>query len=117
MELLNFHTSKSRYVVVAPLGDIQWSGLRGSTARDHLRRHIDRCLKLNAYFIGMGDYIDFASPSNRARLKNAMLYDTAMEVIEDAAGSLVDEVFEKFLKPTVGRWIGHTGTDSVRARC
>jgi hypothetical protein len=93
-------------LVVAPLGDVQFSGPGGSTAEDHLKRHIDRCLKLDAWFIGMGDYIDFASPSNRARLRSANLYDTAQEVIEDAADNLVGEVFEQFLKPTVGRWIG-----------
>jgi hypothetical protein len=106
MELVTFNTGKPKSFVIAPLGDLQWSGDKGSTAQDHLKRHIDRCLSLNAYFIGMGDYIDFASPSNRARLKSAMLYDTAEEVIEDAAGNLVEEVFNRFLKPTVGRWIG-----------
>lgn len=112
MELVQFDVSKvynvklADTVVIAPLGDFQWSGVKGSTAQDHLRRHIDRCVELGAYFIGMGDYIDFASPSNRARLKSAGLYDTAEEVLEDAAGGLVNEVFEKFLKPTVGRWIG-----------
>jgi hypothetical protein len=106
MELVNFQTSKAPRITVAPIGDIQYSGNRGSTAQDHLRRHIDRCMELDAYFIGMGDYIDFASPSNRQRLASAALYDTAMEVIEEAAGNLVEEVFEKFLKPTTGRWIG-----------
>jgi len=97
---------KSKRVVVCPIGDIQWSGSSGSTAQDHLRRHIDRCLDMDAWFIGMGDYIDFASPSNRARIKSANLYDTAEEVLEQAAGGLVNDVFETFLKPTVGRWIG-----------
>lgn len=106
MELVTFDTGQRKSLVVAPVGDFQWSGPRGSTAMGHLQRHIDRALKLNAWFIGMGDYIDFASPSNRARLKSAMLYDTAEEVIEDAVGGLVDAVFERFLKPTVGRWIG-----------
>lgn len=107
MELVTIKTKASlKQIVVAPLGDVQWSGSNGSTAQDHLRRHIDRCLELDALFIGMGDYIDFASPSNRARLASAQLYDTAQEVIEDAAGNLVNEVFEKFLKPTAGRWIG-----------
>lgn len=107
MELVVCNTKAStKHLVIAPLGDIQWSGDNGSTARDHLHRHIDKCLELDALFVGMGDYIDFASPSNRARLASAHLYDTAQEVIEDAANSLVHEVFERFLKPTVGRWIG-----------
>lgn len=106
MELITIKTGKRDKLVIAPLGDWQWSGDRGSTAQDHLRRHIDKCLKLDALFLGMGDYIDFASPSNRQRLKSAGLYDTAEEVLEDAAGGLVEEVFKRFLEPTVGRWIG-----------
>lgn len=97
---------RAKQIVIAPLGDIQWSGDHGSTARDHLRRHIDRALAHDAWFLGMGDYTDFASPSNRARLAAANVYDTAQEVLEDAAANLVDEVYERFLKPTTGRWIG-----------
>jgi len=107
MELVQMRVPKGRdRIVIAPLGDLQWSGEGGSTARDHLRRHIDRCLAVDAWFLGMGDYTDFASPSNRARLMAANVYDTAQEVLEDAATNLVDELFERFLKPTVGRWIG-----------
>jgi hypothetical protein len=63
-------------------------------------------MEAGAWFLGMGDYTDFASPSNRTRLAAANVYDTAQEVLEDAASNLVDEVYEKFLKPTTGRWIG-----------
>jgi len=93
-------------IVVAPIGDIQWSGERGPTAKDALRRHIDRCLEMDAYYIGMGDYTDFMSPSNRQRLKGAALYETAEDVIDDKALELTWEVYEKFLKPTKGRWLG-----------
>jgi hypothetical protein len=105
MELIRVNTNNYT-VVVAPIGDLQWSGDRGSTAQDHLKRHLDRCMKLDAWFIGMGDYIDFMSPSNRARQKAAALYDSAEEVIEAASDGLVTSVFEKFLAPTKGRWIG-----------
>lgn len=93
-------------VTIAPLGDIQWSGERGPTAKDTLKRHIDRCLEANAYFLGMGDYTDFLSPSNRTRLEAAALYDTAKDVIDDKALELMFELYEKFLKPTKGRWLG-----------
>lgn len=106
MELVVVETKKAKKLVIAPLGDIQWSGLKGSTARDHLTRHIDRCMALDAWFIGMGDYTDFASPSNRAALRASKIYDTAEEVLEKASENLVDEVFERFLAPTVGRWLG-----------
>ncbi|HYE89543.1 MAG TPA: hypothetical protein VEA38_00930 [Terriglobales bacterium] len=88
------------------LGDIQWSGKGGPTAKDTLKRHIDRCVELGAWYVGMGDYIDFMSPSNRQRMRAAALYDTAEDVIDEKAMDLVHEVFDLFLRPTKGRWIG-----------
>lgn len=92
-------------MVIAAVGDIQWSGEGGPTAQDHLKRHIDTCLEMGAYFVGLGDYIDFMSPSNRQRLINAGLYDTAQDVIKEKALGLAEEVYEKFLKPCTGRFI------------
>lgn len=110
MELLKVNTRAHR-VVVAPLGDIQWSGATGPTAAEHVKRHIDRVLKMEGRgtavrFLGMGDYIDFLSPSNRQRLTSAALYDTADAVIDEKAHELVEEVFERLLKPTRGKWLG-----------
>lgn len=95
-----------RPVVVAPLGDIQWAGVRGPTAKDILKEHIARCLEENAWFLGMGDYIDFMSPSNRQRFKAAALYDTAEDVVDDKALDLTLELYQEFLAPTKGRWLG-----------
>ncbi len=106
MELITFTVPKSlKTLVIAPIGDIQWSGENGPTAKDQLKRHIDECLKLDAYFVGVGDYIDMLSPSNRSRLNAAGLYDTAMEIMWEKAMDLMTEVYEKFLKPTTGRWL------------
>lgn len=105
MELVKFNTKKVN-TVVSPLGDIQWSGKRGPTSADAVKRHIDRVLKLEGWFLGMGDYIDFLSPSNRQRLAGAALYDTAGDVIDEKAHELVTEVYNDLLKPTTGRWIG-----------
>jgi len=92
------------------VGDIQWHGDPDSVATEHLKRTIahaleDEKLGHTVRFIGMGDYIDFASPSNRSRLKAANLYDTAGDVIDQKAMSLVHEVYD-FLKPTKGKWLG-----------
>lgn len=107
MELATFSIPKtSQKFVLAPLGDIQWSGDAGPTAQDTLKRHIDRCLEQDAFFFGVGDYVDFLSPSNRAKLMAAELYDTAQDVIAEKALELVEQVYEKFLKPTTGRWVG-----------
>jgi hypothetical protein len=107
MQLTTFGIPKSlERLTIAPLGDFQWAGHNGPTAKDTLKRHIDRALKADAYFVGMGDYIDFVSPSNRKKLKAAGLYDVAEQVLEDTAMKLMEECFEEFLKPTVGRWMG-----------
>jgi len=107
MELIQFSVPKSlEKLTICPLGDIQWSGEKGPTAQGRLQRHIDQCLELGGYFVGTGDYIDFLSPSNRRRLASSDLYDTAVSVIAEKAEELNTQVFEKFLKPTVGRWLG-----------
>ena len=107
--ILSQHVIKgaSTPVTICPLGDIQWAGDRNDLAFDSLQEHIARCLALpNPKFVGLGDYIDFASPSNREALAHAKLYDTARKVIADATKNLTDELYDKVLKPTKGMWLG-----------
>ena len=63
-------------------------------------------MEMDAWYVGTGDYIDFLSPSNRQRLSAAGIYDTSMDVIDDKALDLVLELYQKFLLPTKGRWLG-----------
>lgn len=100
------HTKTDEVVTIAPLGDIQWTGREADVAVDRLAKHLKRCIDLNAYYIGLGDYIDFMSPSNRSRLKNADLYDNAQKCIMDKARFLTDELYCDFLCDTVGQWLG-----------
>lgn len=93
-------------VYILPIGDIQYAGEGSSTALGHLKDHIAWGVKRGAYFVGMGDYVDFASPSNRQRLNAAALYDTAKDVIELSATNLTNELFNRALKPSTGRWLG-----------
>lgn len=94
------------------LGDFQWAGKKAqSTALERLKQTIEDALEAEkagreVRFVGMGDYIDFASPSNRARLRSANLYDTATDIIDDKALELTEEVYELALKPTRGKWLG-----------
>lgn len=110
MELVTFEVPfrqrDKRPFVVAPLGDIQWAGKRGPTAKESLREYIDRALELDAWFLGMGDYTDFLSPSNRQRLMAAGLHETSEDVIDDKALDLALELYQDYLKPTKGRWLG-----------
>jgi len=89
-----------------PIGDIQFTGLPDDPCDiKRLKRHIEWGVENDVIFIGMGDYTDFASPSNRARLKSAGLYDTAQIVLEQAAETGLDKL-KKILEPTKGRWLG-----------
>ena len=94
------------------LGDFQWAGKRSEgTALDRLKHTIDDALESESRdkevrFIGMGDYTDFASPSNRQRIRAAALYDTAEGIIDDKALELTEEIYESALKPTKGKWLG-----------
>lgn len=93
-------------VILAPIGDIQWAGRKEHLAWSALKEHVAEAMERKAWFIGLGDYIDFASPSNRQRLRSAALYDTAEQVIDDKARALVDELYAELLAPTRGRWLG-----------
>lgn len=93
-------------VLIMPIGDIQWSGRDNEVAMGMLKRHIQWGVDRGAYFIGMGDYIDFMSPSNRVKFANAGLYDTALKTVDDKAASLVEDLWLQALKPSKGRWLG-----------
>ena len=97
-------------IVLCPLGDIQL-GSPGCKI-DRLKKHIAWAEGLRAkgaevYYVGMGDYVDVASPSNRKILKKAFvdLYDSTKLMFDDAAERLLGDL-QKVLKPTVGHWIG-----------
>lgn len=107
--------------LIAPLGDIQFMlpplDDNGKYVEEQqechvelLKAHIARVLEHpNPWFIGMGDYVDFGSPSNRGRLKALMdageLYDGAETAIDQAAQMNLDAL-EEVLEPTKGRWLG-----------
>ncbi len=97
-------------IVLCPLGDIQL-GSPGCKI-DRLKKHIAWAEGLRAkgaevYYVGMGDYVDVASPSNRKILKKAFvdLYDSTKILFDEAANRLLEDL-EKVLAPTKGHWIG-----------
>ena len=106
MEFVTVNIPKPGPVAIMPLGDIQYAGKGGPTAMDLLKHRIDDGLKAGALFIGMGDYIDFMSPSNRQKRAAAAFYDWTEEVIDEKSIELTHDIYEKALKPTKGRWIG-----------
>ena len=95
--------------IVIPLGDIQLDPPRkGQPRRAHLRRlteTIEWGVANGAYFIGMGDYVDVMSPSNRAVIRSARLYDTVRDTLDQQAEETQEELHE-LLAATRGRWLG-----------
>ncbi len=86
-----------------PVGDVQY-GAEGC-AFDKFKRHMEWGMKHGAYFVGLGDYLDVASPTGRQKIRNADFYDSVHAALEDK----VHEQLEKFytaVKGTEGRWIG-----------
>lgn len=98
--------------IIAPLGDIQWtSRWKQDVAVTHLKQHIANALAYETQgftvrFLGMGDYIDFMSPSNRQKFVAAGLMDNTTLTVDDAASALVHSLYEEVLKPTTGKWLG-----------
>ena len=90
-------------VLVMPVGDVQMGVPACDT--DRLKRHIEWGMENNALFLGMGDYVDIASPSNRRALKSIKLYDTVVSAIEEKANKDVQD-FLDIVRGTEGRWLG-----------
>ena len=95
--------------IIMPISDVQY-GVAACDV-DRFRKHIQWGVEHNAYYIGLGDYVDFASPSNRSRLQSLIasgqLYDTVTGVLNEQAQQTLDEVID-ILAPTKGRWLGLT---------
>jgi hypothetical protein len=94
-------------ISIMPLGDIQ-AGSPG-TDWERLNKHVQWGVKHEVFWLGMGDYSDFLSPSNRRFLRNAGLYDTANQLIDEWHRKHLDQLKE-VLAPTRGMWMGiHQG--------
>jgi len=91
-------------VRILPIGDIQY-GAQGCDV-DRLQRHLEWGMERECYFIGMGDYLDVASPSNRQALREARLYDSVRDMMNDKMAEETDHLLNRVLLPTKGRWLG-----------
>lgn len=92
-------------ITVAPLGDLQLGSknFAESSFKDHLSWVGDNFP--NVWYLGMGDMIDFMSPSNRTRYSDAKFYDDTRSQIDDLARRQNEKVYG-LLKQTEGRWLG-----------
>jgi len=107
MELIKHPSLDWKPISIVPVGDVQLGA--GGVVKKALRQDIERGLKENALFIGMGDYVDVASPSGRAKIKGADFYDSVESALAAYDDAQVDE-FLSLVAGTEGRWIGiHQG--------
>lgn len=91
--------------IIMPIADIQF-GAKGCDV-DRLQRHLDWGMRKGAYFVGVGDYQDVMSPSNRRLwLKFAAdAYDSPLEAFDEKMEDTLEQV-KRLLEPTRGRWLG-----------
>ena len=92
-------------VLIIPIGDIQLQQQRDVVDLERLKEVIAYGVKNDAWYIGMGDFIDMESPSNRKKLRESGFYDSVVDAI-DAKAEELEEELQKILKPTVGRFLG-----------
>ena len=92
-----------------PIGDVQLGS--AGVDLDRLKKQIAWCNAQEeaggppVYHIGMGDYIDILSPSNRAAWKSTRLYDSAHQAMEDKAEEYEQE-FIKIMESRRGKILG-----------
>ena len=104
VKTLRSYTLPFEETLIIPLGDIQYGVAQCDVER--LKRHVAwGAARENAYFVGLGDYLDLASPSNRQRITNANLYDTPLNALDTQAQKQLEEL-QEILAPTKGRWLG-----------
>lgn len=91
-------------VTLCPIGDLQLGGDEADV--EHFKRHLEWCMQQpNPRFIGLGDYVDVASPSNRQKLRAAGLYDNVEKALDEICHQHVEH-FLKLVKGTEGLWLG-----------
>lgn len=105
MEMHSYRMPRKETLIM-PVGDIQWAGDDADVALNMLKRHIQWGIEHDAWFIGMGDYIDAFSPSQRHAIQTAVRYDTAKKVINQTADNLVEQIYNEALRGSEGRWLG-----------
>ena len=98
---VDFLLTENQYMLIAPVGDIHFGSEGFPTA--HFRSHLEWCAERGAMFLGMGEYLDFASWSQRNVLMP--LRDETKLQIDEMVRDAADE-FLQLAEFTKGRWLG-----------
>jgi hypothetical protein len=93
-------------LILAPVGDIQYGSPNCDVAK--LKRHIDYGVKHDWTFLGMGDYLDHFSPSNRralAETRAGIAHEDLIQLLDDAITGRVEDL-AAILDAGEARWLG-----------
>lgn len=96
-----FILSPHQRMLLMPIGDVHY-GAAGFPA-DRFRKHIEWGVKRGAYFVGMGDIMEFTSRSQRGHLAN--MRDSQREFVDQANAEAVGKL-ARLIRCSKGRWIG-----------
>lgn len=96
-----FVLAENQQILLMPVGDVHF-GTKGWPERK-FRAHLQWGLDRGAHFIGMGEYLDFTSYSQREIM--APLRDSVRKQMDDMIKLRTEELAE-IMKPTKGRWVG-----------
>ena len=96
-----FSLSDQQKALLTPIGDIHWGseGFPFRTFRESIKIAVDR----GSYFLGMGDYLEFTSDSQRDMIDK--LRSSVKKTLDDGVRAEADRLLE-VLAPTRGRWVG-----------
>ncbi len=101
---ITYKVMPNETVTLMPIGDAQ-VGVEAADLK-RLKSHMEWGFHTkHALFLGMGDYVDMASPSNRRTLKAAGLYDTVTEALQVKATEDIN-TFLSMTRYTQGTWLG-----------
>ena len=105
-QLTDSRTFDAKEVRVIPIGDIQYQN-DFWTDVPRLKRYLRWGLDNECYFLGMGDFIDAGSPSERAALLTirGTLHDSTRNLLETAVRDIIDELMD-ILEESKGSWLG-----------
>jgi hypothetical protein len=93
--------AKNQQMILMPLGDIHY-GSRDFPLQ-HLIDNIDWAIDHGCTFLGMGEYLDFTSHSQRSHM--GVLRESTKEILDQMVLEQAQELLS-VLAPTKGRWVG-----------
>lgn len=93
-------------IYVSPICDLQYTGPGGAFADGMFKSYIAEARARDAFYVGLGDYVDMMSPSNREKFEKAGMYDTTKDFVLSKIAETVDELYAEYLIGTTGKWLG-----------